>query len=197
MNIIQSPSPNFDGRSGYKPELIVVHCTDGFFPSDLEYLRNPNPDSPVGPVSAHYVVSPAGAVHQLVQESSRAWHAGRVDNPSAKLLKKNPVTGAFINPNYYSVGIETSLKLPGITPAVQYQALKELIKDIAVRNSIPIDRDHIVGHHEIFNPKTCPGTISVDQIVSELSAPIPTPQPPAQTNAQLKAQIIDLVNKIQ
>lgn len=167
MDYIQSPSPNFFSRDGYKPELIVIHCTDGFYPTDLYYLQNPNPIGGNGPVSAHYLTSPTGLVHQLVQENMGAWHAGRVDSPTAKL--KKTIIGTYVNPNKYTIGIENSLRATSTVPDAQYQALKKLIIDIATRNNIPIDRDHIVGHHEIYSQKMCPSPINVDRLVSDLT----------------------------
>lgn len=186
MNIIQSPSPNFYGRSGYTPELLVVHCTDGYWPSDRDWLRNP-----ASQVSSHFVVSPAGEVHQLVSTDNGSWHGGRVDKPTA-ILKKKP-DGTYVNPNYYSIGIEVSLKPPAVMPEAQKKALLELLKEMGAKYNIPLDRQHIIGHKEIYSLKTCPGTINVDALVAEL-APV---APPANNNAALKAQIIDLVNKIQ
>lgn len=187
MNIIQSPSPNFNSRSGHVPELLVVHCTDGFWPSDMGWLRNP-----VSQVSSHYVVSPAGEVHQLVSNDNAAWHGGRVNAPTAN-LKKN-ADGTYVNPNKYSIGIEVSLKPPAHMPAAQKNALLELLKMLGTKYNIPLDRAHIIGHKEIYSLKTCPGTIDVNALVAELGTPTP---PPANNNAALKAQIIDLVNKIQ
>lgn len=196
MNIIQSPSTNFyKGRFGHKPELIVVHCTDGFFPSDLTWLRGAsNP-----PVSSSYYVAPDGATHQLVDDANGAWHAGRVLNPTAKLLKKN-TTGVVINPNYYTIGIEVSLRPPAIAGAAQWSSLKELIKELCAKHNIPIDRDHIIGHKEIYSGKTCPGTINVDQLVVELAVPappVPVPVPPNMVDkTEFKNKIINYIQSL-
>lgn len=167
MEIIQTPSKNFyNGRFGYKPELIVIHCTDGYFPGDLNWLRgDSNP-----PVSSSYFISPASGIYQLVDDANGAWHAGRVLNPTAKLLKKN-AAGVVINPNYYSLGIEVSLKPPALVTPGQWDSLKKLVRELCARHGIPVDRDHIIGHKEIFSGKTCPGTINVDQLVAELVTP--------------------------
>lgn len=174
MSYTQSPSPNFSGRKGFKPELIVIHCTDGFFPSDMQFLQNPTGGA-AGPVSAHFVVSPTGAVHQLVDEANSAWHAGRVDKPTAK-LKKN-VFGVYENPNLYSVGIEVSLRAGTIMPKDQELALRKLVREIAGRHNIPLDRDHVVGHREIFSAKTCPSTINIDEIIKEIGGSTLSPTP--------------------
>jgi len=193
MQIIQSPSKNSYSRQGYKPELIVIHCTDGFFPGDLNWLRNTSGQSQV---SSHYVISPAGAVHQLVDDSLAAWHAGRDFNPTARLLKKNSL-GSIINANFYSIGIEISLKPPVIAPAVQWQAIKELVQYLATKHGIPLDRDHIIGHKEIFGKKTCPGTINVDQLVAELQPKPPVPPPAPEWNKEeYRRTIINFIKNL-
>ena len=168
MEIIQSPSTNFHSRRGHKPELIVVHVTDGSFPGDLNWLRTPSSQ-----VSVHYLITPAGKVHQLVAEDQAAWHAGRILNPTAKLLKKN-LLGQVINPNLYSIGIEVSLQPLASPVPVQMSALKELVRAIARRNGIPLDRNHVIGHKEIYAAKTCPGPIDMNQLVFDLLPPPPT-----------------------
>ncbi len=55
-------------------------------------------------------------------------------------------------PNYLSIGIEVqSLEKPTATVfnPVQYTALGELIRVVAMRNGVPIDRDHILGHQDV------------------------------------------------
>lgn len=181
MEIIQYPSPNYYDRSGYTPDLIVVHCTKGNWPSDRDWLCNP-----VSSASSHYIISPNGEVSQLVSDEKAAWHAGRIDHPTAKLKKNN--LGVFVNPNRYTIGVEVSLIPPAIMPDEQKKSLLELIKTVADKYKIPLDRDHIVGHKEIYSLKTCPGTINVDDLVKELNT---------SSNSVIKSQIIELLNKIQ
>lgn len=141
------PSPNFwEGRRGQKPTAIVVHMTVGNFESALSWLTRKQSE-----VSAHYLISKAGRVVQLVDEKNAAWHAGRVDNPTWKLIRKD------VNPNLYTIGIEhENEKGEPMTPA-QWRASTALIAEIAERWAIPIDCDHIVKHRSIFSRKTCSG----------------------------------------
>lgn len=191
MNIIQSPSKNFYGRSGYAPELLIVHCTDGTYPGDLNWLRGIDPSSQV---SSHYYIAPNGDIHRLVDDANAAWHAGTVDKPTARILKKTGA-GAIVNPNLYSIGIEVSLKPPAEPQAAQWNALKELIRSLADAYAIPQDRDHIIGHHEIRAAKTCPSPIDVDRLVRELP-PQAAPVSPAPDKETIKKQIIELVGKL-
>lgn len=195
MTIIKSPSPNFYSRQGYKPELIVVHITEGYFPSDLQYLRNPAPIGGVGPVSAHDLIAPDGTIHELVDWQYGAWHAGRVLNPTAKLLKKNWL-GSYINPNYYSYGIEVSCMPPAAPTPMQLTALKERLKERLTLFQLPTDRDHVIGHREIFSGKTCPGPINLDQIVIELTLPTSIPTVTMVDKEMFKQQIINLIKEL-
>lgn len=152
MNIINKPSPNFTaGRLSYKPSAIVIHIMDGSLAGTDSWFG-----TTTSKVSAHYGVGKAGEVHQYVQETDTAWHAGRVNAPSWQAIKT--INGKFINPNYYTIGIEHEGKGDDVWSDAMYAASAALIKDISQRWSIPLDRQHVVGHHEIFSIKTCPGT---------------------------------------
>lgn len=149
MNIIQKKSPNFwIGRKGYRPEAVVIHIMDGTLPGTDSWFANTTSQ-----VSAHYGIGKNGEVHQYVQESDAAWHAGRVDAPVWKLIKPN------INPNLYTIGIEHEGKPDDVWTDAMKQSSATLIREICQRWQIPIDRDHIVGHFEIFSKKpNCPAT---------------------------------------
>jgi N-acetylmuramoyl-L-alanine amidase len=190
MNFIHSPSTNYTaGRSGYAPEAIVVHCTDGFFPSDLGWLRNPESQ-----VSAHYVVGPNGEVHQLVLDGNTAWHAGKVLDPTWTGIKRAGLLQTFVNPNFYTIGIEVSLRPPALMPEAQNASLQALIKLLATTHGIKLDRQHIIGHKEIRGDKTCPGTINMDRLVGELAAPVVDP---AMVNKEeMKRNIINYIKSL-
>lgn len=187
MNIIQSPSLNFGNRQGHKPEVIVIHATDGFFPGDLEWLRG----APGSQVSSHYLIAPEGTVYALVDDFKTAWHAGLVVNPTAPLKMEGL---GIVNPNLYTLGIETSLKIPGTIKAEQWAMLKELVRSLCEKHQIPIDRKHIWAHKEIRADKACPGSIDVNKLVQELAA-IPPP-PVAVDKEAIKKQIISLLNQL-
>jgi hypothetical protein len=102
----------------------------------------------------------------MVDESSAAHHAGIISNPNPKYIKKYS-DGTTVNPNFYSVGIENA---DNLQPAEwdrtgQYKALAILVRDICKRHNVPIDRDHICGHRELYDRKTCPGNIDVNKVV--------------------------------
>lgn len=151
-------SKNFTkGRHGpYPIDVIVVHVMEGSEPASQEWFENEASD-----VSSNYGIDETGRIEKYVEEWDTAWAQGRVDKPSAKLVLARPDA----NPNTYCISIEHagSGKNP-LTPA-QKAASVALIQEICKRRSIPIDRDHIIGHHEIYSKKTCPGAIDVTELV--------------------------------
>ena len=119
--------------------------------------------NPASLVSSHYGIGRTGEVHQYVKEEDTAWHAGRVDAPVWKLIKSN------INPNLYTVGIEHEGKPDDVWTDAMKQSSAALIREICQRWQIPIDRNHIVGHFEIFSKKpNCPARDK--KIIDELVA---------------------------
>lgn len=156
---------------GMKPEIIVVHSLDGSLADgDLRFNKQEKN------LSAHYAVGSSGEIHQYVMENDTAFHAGYVVNPAARLVQERP----GVNPNFYSIGIEHEGK-PGepLTPA-QAAASAALIRDLAARWGIPLDRDHVIGHSEIRASVNCPG--AGFDIVALLATPAATIPPPAATS---------------
>lgn len=152
MNIANFISPNFTlGRKNYKPEAIVIHIMAGTFSGTDNWFG-----SKQSSVSAHYGIGRNGNVHAYVSETNTAWHAGRVNKPSWQLIK-SAGSGLYINPNYYTIGIEHEGSEDSEWTSEMYETSAALIRDICARWSIPLDRNHIIGHHEIFSLKTCPG----------------------------------------
>lgn len=131
-------SPNYNtGR--VKIDRIVIHWMVGTLSSTDNVFQL------VGGVSAHYGIE-GTKVHQYVQESHTAFHAG--DG----------------NMNLRSIGIEHSAA-PGrdATPTTLETSAK-LIADICKRYQIPCDRAHILKHSEVSGTQ-CPGTIPIDSLV--------------------------------
>lgn len=142
------------GRQGFKPEAIVIHISVGSQTSCDNTFLNPRLDQPR---SAHYSVSKAGEVHQYVQEADTAFHAGNVVAPSWSLIRSFQ-PGKYINPNFYTIGIEHEGFPDDEWPAAQYDASRVLIAEIRMRfSAITADRDHIIMHREIRADKSCPG----------------------------------------
>lgn len=145
---IDRPSPNFDERDPTAPlQYVILHYTG--MPTRDEALERLC--DPVAKVSAHYLIDEDGAVFRLVDESKRAWHAGK------------SFWKGLTNLNSASIGIE--LVNPGhefgyrAFPAPQIAALKLLLSDIFVRHRLNAEFC-LLGHSDIApTRKTDPGEL--------------------------------------
>ncbi len=115
--------------------MLVLHYTGmRTAAAALDRLRDP-----AAKVSAHYLIFDDGAVHRLVPEDRRAWHAG-VSHWRGES-----------NINSRSIGVE--LANPGhqwgytAFPEAQMTALVALAGDILGRHTIP--PRNVVGHSDI------------------------------------------------
>jgi N-acetyl-anhydromuramyl-L-alanine amidase AmpD len=151
LNIKWIGSPNFtSGRNGEKPQAIVIHIMEGTLSGTDGWFNDKK-----SKVSAHYGIGTSGEIHQYVKDTDSAWHAGRVDHPAWKNIRKTG--GSYKNPNLYTLGIEhEGIETSDWTPQM-YQSSSSLIRELAGKWNIPIDRDHVIGHREIYSIKTCPG----------------------------------------
>lgn len=146
-----------------RPLAIVVHTNAGTYLSTCRWFAEP-----AGAVSAHYLVGLDGRVAQFVDEGDTAHHAGRVREPRAPVVRER---GG--DPNRYTIGVEFEDggdPLAVERPAAQYEAGAELIAAIAARWGIPLDREHVIGHREVFAAKDCPGNLDVERLVGEAAA---------------------------
>ena len=164
---IGCPAVNFlKGRPfSLRPEAIVVHIMDGSFAAGESVFLDAQSRK-----SAHYGISRTGEIHQYVDESDTAYHAGVVINPTWPLLKPK------VNPNFYTIGIEHAGRPDDVWPPAQLDASATLIGEIAAKWGIALDPLHVIGHHQIRANKTCPGnTITVETILRKTpSAFVPT-----------------------
>ena len=159
MDVVWIGTPNkAKGRDGLQPLAVVIHIMDGTLQgTDTWFLDS------ASRVSAHYGIGTAGAVHQYVAEGDTAWHAGRRYQPTWKLIKDTP------NPNVYTIGVEHEGKADTPWSDAMLGTSARLVTEICNRWSIPIDRDHVIGHREIYARKTCPGTwIDLDDFVARV-----------------------------
>lgn len=150
-------SPNFSpGRAGYRPRAVVIHIMQGTLADTDSWFGTTKSQ-----VSAHYGVSVEGVVHQYVQEGDTAWHAGRVSSPTWALLKPG------VNPNLYTIGIEHEGWSGNPWSDATFQTSAALVGEISQRWGIPLDRDHVIRHRDIYALKPfCPGTgVDLDALI--------------------------------
>jgi len=188
MNIEFIETGNFFSRSGYKPEIVVIHIMLGTMEGTISWFKNPKSYA-----SAHYLVAKDGRVVQMVKDENGAWHAGNIDRPSEnakRILKKNGL-GIWINPNKYSLGIECEGKAGDRWTEPQMSSLAELVKTLCVRFGIPQDRLHIMDHQDITSYKP-----QLDDWVAEVISRLRQPEAGSEDREEIKKKIIDLVNQL-
>ena len=123
--------PNKDLTINY----IVLHDTEGSYTGTISLFQNPAAYS-----SANYVVRGSdGAVTQMVPNSDVAWHAGNWYM------------------NMHAIGIEQEgYAIQGANWYTErlYQSTARLVRSLANRYHIPLDRQHIIGHDNAPSPTT-------------------------------------------
>tara|TARA_B100000989_G_scaffold235314_1_gene182160 strand:+ start:388 stop:1110 length:723 start_codon:yes stop_codon:yes gene_type:complete len=135
MDIIRTPSPNFDSREGQSIDMLVLHYT-GMQSGEAALQRLCEAEASV---SAHWLVEEDGRIFQLVDEEQRAWHAGV------------SAWRGHTNVNARSVGIE--IVNPGhefgyrAFPPVQTDAVLKLAQAIVARHAIA--PRNVVGHSDV------------------------------------------------
>ena len=110
-------------------DMIVVHVAQGTYSGTLDWFRNPDNTGS----SAHYTVSKYGAVGQSVRNEDIAWHAG------------------WWKTNRRSIGIEHAgyVNDPSWFTSDMYNASAKLSAWLSRKYGVPVDRRHIIGHHEV------------------------------------------------
>lgn len=137
-NIPFIPSPNFARKNNRNIDKIVIHITQGSFASAIGWFK-----MKTSSVSSHFLVSQAGEVVQMVKIKDIAWHAKPWNTRSIGIEHE----GFF---NYHGKNTNFTEK--------QYKASAEIVRELAFKYNIPLDRNHIIGHREVPGvTKTCPG----------------------------------------
>jgi N-acetyl-anhydromuramyl-L-alanine amidase AmpD len=112
-----------------KIKYIVIHDTEGSYQSAIDWFKDPR-----SYVAAHYVIRSAdGEVTQMVQNKDVGWHAGNW----------------YVN--MHSIGIEhEGWAAEGATwyTEAMYRSSAKLVRYLADKYNIPMDREHIIGHDQ-------------------------------------------------
>jgi N-acetyl-anhydromuramyl-L-alanine amidase AmpD len=116
-----------------KINYIVIHDTEGSYQSAIDHFQDP-----ASYVSAHYVIrSSDGEVTQMVKTKDTAWHAGNW----------------YVN--MHSVGVEhEGVAVEGASWYTEalYRSSAKLVRYLANKYNVPLDREHIVGHEQYYGP---------------------------------------------
>ncbi|MEJ1196527.1 MULTISPECIES: N-acetylmuramoyl-L-alanine amidase [unclassified Streptomyces] len=117
-------------EAGHEINSILLHDTEGSYESALGVFQNSRTYA-----SAHYLIRASdGLVTQMVENKNEAWHAGN------KSL------------NMHSIGIEHegyAIKDGSWYTEPQYESSAALVKHLAGKYDIPLDREHVIGHDEV------------------------------------------------
>ena len=116
----------------YPVQLIVIHDTEGTYATAIQDFQDPS-----FAASAHYVVSDAGQITQMVHEQDIAWHAGNWDY-NTRAIGIEHEGYAYAQPTWYTTAM--------------YQASAHLIASICSRWGVPMDRNHVIGHYQVPDP---------------------------------------------
>lgn len=168
LTIIQTPSSNFNERIDkktnkqiLKPTYIILHYTSGCtsksaFQTLSNFFR---------PVSAHYLIAANGSISQLVNESKRAWHAGKSSWKKNNQLNSYSIGIEIVNPGFsevdqdpctenFDIWNKKNGRLVSGSPYLWYSFTKAQIKSVIalckeIINRYDIKLENILGHSDI------------------------------------------------
>ena len=172
------PSPNFGDRRGKRVELVVLHYT-AMASAAVALARLCDP---VAEVSEHYLIDRDGTLFSLVDEASRAWHAGAGE------------WGGEADVNSRSIGVE--LQNTGSEPFAEPQmaALESLLRDILARHQL--GPQAVIAHSDMApGRKVDPGARFDWQRLALRGLaiwPDPVPRPAAPDTARFLADLTAL-----
>ena len=122
-------------------------------------------------VSINYIILRDGSIKCWIPEERVAWHAGKGtwggDEKYTNKMNKYSIgieltaigskndMKQYVSSSYYNSIPKSNI---GFTDA-QYESLIALINDVCKRWSIPINREHIIGHSEYSPLKADPGEL--------------------------------------
>lgn len=201
MNVIQAPAnPANYGQYGRfnTPRALVFHTPEEM-PDDYEstpvWFQNP-----AASASAHAYADNDGDLYIMVDDIQAAWACGTysdytdangVFHPSNRHWKGNyrgwaPWNTEHISNNLLSLSIEIEGFAATLNmPEEQYQTVLRWAYEKCVRWSIPLDRDHLIGHGDLATDRTDPGGgFPWERLMADLAAlmaggTVPVPVPPS------------------
>ncbi len=116
--------------------------------------------------STHYFVSYLGFIWQSVEEDRRA-----IANGVTPGMPYPAGTDPNISLNLQSISIEIegyAATIGQTLSAVQRKALVDWTVYACRKYGIPADREHIIGHYEVADNRSDPGTLDIDGIVRDV-----------------------------
>lgn len=161
MTIIDAPSPNHDERS-LPVSMIVLHYT-GMRDAASAIQRLSDPEAKV---SCHYLVGEDGTVLRMVDESRRAWHAGKSHWRGIADVNSASIGIEIVNPGH-EFGYRHF-------PDEQMAELIPLLSEIKERYGVT--RGNVVGHSDVApTRKRDPGELFPWHSLARLRLALPRP----------------------
>ena len=161
MEMIDTPSPNFDERS-LPVSMIVLHYT-GMHDAASAIARLSSPDSKV---SCHYLVAEDGQVVRMVPEEKRAWHAGNSSWRGVTDVNSASVGIEIVNPGHEF----------GYRPFPDEQIASVIPLVSAIKDRHGISRGNVVGHSDIAPArKDDPGELFPWEALARRRLALPSP----------------------
>ena len=118
--MIKIPKSNYAvGRGKHRPEIVVIHISDGNAESVIQEFSGPTQKS------SHYLVKKNGEIIQFVDEKDTAYGNGKIYKPTSKWVLNHKE----LNPNLYSISVEHEGKNQDAAE-IQYETSAKIIKGI-------------------------------------------------------------------
>lgn len=136
------PDGIYPRKAGVKLDRIIIHTIEGSFSGCLSWFQQGKATRPV-PTAAHYVISRAGDVCQMVPDDKKCFHANSYNSRSIGIEHEARVSPWSVRPG----------KAPPFPvndfPDVMLDASARVVAALCKKYSIPADRQHIIGHNEV------------------------------------------------
>lgn len=152
-------------RNGTRIDMVILHHSATTNVNSVLSMMTSGSRT----VSANYVLGNDGHIYGVVPEELRAWTSGSsTDGGKGAQFDRRAITFecANLSTNGWTISDAT------------YESLAKLLADFHNRYGIPLDRDHVVGHRELYTKwrasysTACPGGMDIDRVVNMARAKI-------------------------
>lgn len=141
----------------HAPEEPVddIESTPAYFARDLSPRR----------ASTHYYADSDGDWYQMVPEAIGAVANGLQGMPPPPWKASGSLNLQTLNVEIE--GYAAGMRRTCLRGSRQWNAVVRWVEDRCGFHNIPITRERILGHYQVSNQRTCPGTLDIDGIVAD------------------------------
>jgi hypothetical protein len=161
--VVPAHPGNVDERQPNAPRALMLHTPEE--PVD-DYESTPVYFSSDRGAATHYYSDSDGDWYQMVPEAVGAIANGRRNKPRPTWA----VPGISLNLQTISVEIEgyaAAMHRTMPRGGRQWNAVVRWVENRSRQHLIPLDRAHIMGHYEVADNRSDPGTLNIDLIVED------------------------------